>query len=157
MGFRASAYVKPGDAAGKPIFAPIDRTPGAVGGYVMYPRDKEGLAMINDGRWKIPPNAPIDWTIERDLAAPLMLRRDAELGLTAVMMSVPDDCFAMSSPWNPATPTGGGYRSLYQSLYGQDLKAGQPARVHMRLVIERNPSDAKALELYNEYLKERRP
>ena len=155
-GFRASAYVKPKDAAGKPAFAPIDRTPGARGGYVMFPRDKEGPVMINDGRWKIPPSA-VDWAIGHTLAAPLMLRRDSQLGLTAVVMSAPDDCFAMSSPWNPATPTGGGYRSLYQSLYGEDLKAGKPARVHMRLVIDRNLTDAKAVELYNEYIEERRP
>ena len=41
------------------------------------------------------------------------------------MMCRPGDCFAFSSPWNPASPKGGGYRSLYQSLFGRDLKAGE--------------------------------
>ena len=153
-GFRASVYVKPqGETGAKPGFVPIDRKPGSQGGYVMFPRDEKAVRLIRDGRWKIPPS-PVDWAIERPLAAPLVIRRDSAAGITAVMMCPPDDCFAVSSPWNPATPEGGGYRSLYLSLFGRDVKAGQESRARCRVVIGRGITDRRAVELYEAYLKE---
>ncbi len=147
-GFRASVYVK---ADQRPRFVPIDRGPDSTGGYVMFPRDEQAKKLIADGRWKIPPS-PVDWDIERPLAAPLVLRRDAASGITVVMMTPPGDCFAVSSPWNPATPQAGGYRSLYLSLFGRDLKAGQEAKARCRLVIGRDIDDARAVELYEAYV-----
>ena len=152
--FRASVFMKPDDnAEGRPRFVPADRKPHSKGGYVMFPRDEEAVQMIRDGRWTIPPS-PVDWAVERWLATPMAIRRDEAAGLTALMMCPPDDCFAVSSPWNPASPEAGGYRSLYLSLFGRDLEAGQTARVRCRLVIGRNISDEQAVERYNEYLKE---
>jgi len=151
--FRASVYMRREDDGGeKRRFEPVDRTPSARGGYVMFPRDESGVAMIRDGRWKIPPN-PVDWDLQRWMAAPVAFRRDAARDLTALMLCPPDDCFALCSPWNPATPEGGGYRSLYLSLFGRDLKAGESARARCRLVIARGLSDEQALERYAEYLK----
>ena len=156
-GFRASVYAQsPDDAQAKPGFIPADRTPQSKGGYVMFPRDREAEEMITDGRWKIPPNA-VDWALIRWLAAPLVMRRDETRGLTGLMMIPPDDCFAVSCPWNRESREQGGYRSLYFSLFGRDVKAGQTVRAHTRLVIRRNLSDAKAVELYQQYLKERQP
>ena len=94
------------------------------------------------------------WAIERWLAAPLVLRRDKALGLTACMMGLPKDCFAVSGPWNPATPDAGGYRSLYLCFFGRDLKAQETARAKCRLVFGRNLDNRQALELYQAYLKE---
>jgi hypothetical protein len=151
--FRARVYVTPpDDAAAGPRFVPIDRTPDAKGGYVMVPRDERALAAIRDGRWKVPPN-PVDWDVIFWLAAPLAMRQDAATGVTALMMSPPGDCFAVSSPWNPATPEAGGYRSLYLSFFGQDLKAGQTARVSCRLVVAQNLSDEEAVKRYEAYLR----
>jgi hypothetical protein len=70
------------------------------------------------------------------------------------MMSRPGDCFAVSSPWNPASPKAGGYRSLYLSLFGRDLKAGQAAEARCRLIIRRDLSDEQAVRRYEAYLKE---
>jgi hypothetical protein len=128
-------------------------TPKSTGGYVMFPRDDEAVKLIRDGRWKVGSN-PVDWALGSHLAAPLVIRRDSVQGLTAVMMSPPGGCFAVSTPWNPATPEGGGDRSLYLSLYGGDLKAGQPARARCRLVIARDLSDEQAVARYEAYLKE---
>ncbi len=149
--FRASVYVK--DDGENPRFEPADRTPGAHGGYVMFPRDAKAVEMIRDGRWKIPPN-PVDWNMGRSLAAPLAIRRDTTNGLTAVMMSRPEDCFAVASPWNPASPEAGGYRSLYLSLFGRDLRAGQTAHARCRLVLRRNISDEQAVQRFEEFLKQ---
>ena len=154
MPFRGRVYVTPpDDAAAGPRFVPIDKTPDAKGRYVMIPRDEQGLAMIRDGRWTYPPN-PVDWDTIRWLAAPLVMRRDATSGLVALMMCPPDDCYAVSSPWNPETPDAPGYRSLYLSLFGRDVKAGQTVRARCRLVIARNLTDREAVAQYERYLGE---
>ena len=152
QGFRAAMYMKR-EGEEKARFVPVDRTPGSRGGYVMFPKDEAAVRMIQDGRWKIPPSA-VDWGIERWLAAPLAIRRDKAAGITGVMMCRPGDCFAFSSPWNPASPKGGGYRSLYQCLFGRDLKAGETAHARMRLIIARNLSDEQAVQRYEAFLKE---
>ena len=61
--------------------------------------------MIYDGRWEFPPS-PVTWAFTRYLAAPIGIRRHAEAGLTAVVMSPPDDCFAVAMPYNREPPDG---------------------------------------------------
>jgi hypothetical protein len=117
----------------------------------MFPTDQEAVDMITDGRWTVPPN-PVNWAVERWLAAPLAIRRDADRDLTALMMCPPDDCFAVSSPWNPASPDAGGYRSLYLSLFGRDLDAGQAAHARCRLIISRELANDEAIRRYQQFL-----
>jgi hypothetical protein len=151
--FRASVYTNA--EAGSQLglgFTSIDKKPGAKGGYVMFPRDQEATEIIRDGRWTIPPS-PVDWAIGRRFAAPLAMRRDTALGLTALMMCLPDDCFAVASPWNPASPDSGGYRSLYLSLFGQDVKAAQTVRARCRLIIQKNLADEQAVRYYDNFVK----
>ena len=81
------------------------------------------------------------------MAAPLAIRRDAKTGLTAVVMAPPADCFAISTPF-----TGEGHRSLYFSLFGRDIKAGEFPTARSRLVIGHDISDEKAVELYQAYV-----
>jgi len=152
--FRASVYLKPeGEKEATPRFVPVDRKPQSTGAYVMFPRDDEAVQMIRDGRWKLGSN-PVDWAIERWLASPMVLRRDSSHGLAALMMCPPGDCFAISSPWNPATPEAGGYRSVYLSLFGRDLRAGQTSQARCRLVIAHQLTDPQAVERYAEYVRE---
>jgi hypothetical protein len=148
-GFRASVYLK--DAGdGKPGFAAVDRTPQSHGAYVMYPRDDEAVRMIRDGRWTSGSN-PVDWAPGARLAAPVVIRRDASQKLTAAMMCPPGDCFAIGTPWNPATPEAGGYRSLYLSLFGKDLKAGEPSVARCRLILAPDLTDEQVLRRYAQY------
>ncbi|NUQ63631.1 MAG: hypothetical protein HUU20_14235 [Pirellulales bacterium] len=150
--FRASVYLGPEEDPGKgPRFVPADRSADSTGGYVMFPRDEQSLAMVLDGRWKIPPS-PVDWAEGRRLFSPLAMRRDVGADITAVMMAPPQDCFAVSCPWNPATADAGGYRSLYLSLFGRDLEANRDARACCRLVIGRAITDQRAVELYEAYV-----
>jgi hypothetical protein len=122
------------------------------GVWQMFPRDERSVQIIGDGRWNHPPN-PVAWKIMPRLAAPLALRRDPQSGLTAVMMGPKDECFAVSTPQGED-----GHRSLYLSLFGRDLKAGETASAHGRLVIGKAISDGKAVELYQAYCNEsRRP
>ncbi len=152
--FLARVYVTPaGQPEASPRFVPADRNAASKGGYVMFPRDERALNMILDGRWKIPPN-PVDWDLVRWLAAPLAVRQDPASGMTAVMMAPLEDCFAISSPYNPASPDARGYRSLYLSLFGRDVKAGESVRARCRLVVRQNLTDEQVVELYEAYLRE---
>ena len=118
--------------------------PGA-GTWQTFPRDEAALPIIQDGRWKIEPN-PVDWTMMPRLAAPLAFRRAPASGLTAVLMSPPRDCFAIFTP-HQLEP----HYSLYLSLFGQDLKAGETARARSRMVIRPKLSDAEIAKLYETF------
>jgi hypothetical protein len=153
----ASVYVRPNDrGGGGPRLLAADVNPLVDGSYLMFPRDREAVRTIFDGRWERPPS-PVRWSVTRWIAAPLAARRHPPSGAAILMMAPPEDCFAMAAPYNK-TPADGvsNHASLYQSLFGQDLKAGQTAHAHSRLVVEQNPSDQRAVELYQEYLRERK-
>jgi hypothetical protein len=110
-----------------------------------FPRDEEALKLIQDGRWRFEPN-PVDWAIMPRLACPLGFRRAPASGLTAVLMAPREDCFALLTP-HQAEP----HYSLYLSLFGGDVRSGETARAHTRLVIVANPSEAEVRTLYQTY------
>jgi hypothetical protein len=119
----------------------------ADGDWLAFPRDDDAARIIQDGRWKRPPN-PVDWKIMPHLAAPLGLRRDAKGGLAALLMAPAGDCFAVSTPYGEE-----GHRSVYLSLFGVDLKAGRAASARARLVIDREITDQQAIALCHAYLR----
>ncbi len=157
-GFDASVYASrniygSGRAAG---LMRADWSELLTGNYVMFPRDRQSLLMIYDGRWDIPPN-PVTWAFLRYLAAPLAVRRHAKSGLAAAIMSPPDDCFAVGTPYNREPPDGvAGHSSLYLSLFGRDLTAGQTAVAHCRMIVGNDLSDETIIKRYADYLSERR-
>lgn len=125
------------------------------GDYLMFPRDRQSLAMIYDGRWEFPPH-PVTWAFTRYLEAPLAVRRQAASGVTAVLMSTPDDCYAIGTPYYKQPPDGvAGHDSLYLSLFGRDLQAGATATAHCRLLLGKDLSDEAVLRRFQEYLAER--
>jgi len=132
-------------AGGKPGFMEAAKQ---AGDWQMFPRDDDAVRTIGDGRWNCQPN-PVAWKIMPRLAAPLALRRDAQRGLAAVIMAPARDCFAVSTPYGEE-----GHRSVYLSLFGRDLKAGETASARARLVIGKAISDRQAIELYEAYRKE---
>jgi hypothetical protein len=118
----------------------------AHGNWQAFARDNAAEAIYGDGRWARPPH-PVTWKMMPRLSAPLALRRDAKSGLTAVLMSRPNDCFAVAMPYGEE-----GHRSVYLSLFGGDLKAGQETSASARLVIGKDVSEGRAMELYRAYL-----
>ncbi|NQU23317.1 MAG: hypothetical protein HQ567_18715 [Candidatus Nealsonbacteria bacterium] len=151
---RALVYVKPNRfSSGKPQMLPADVNPLVDGTYLMFPRDRAAALMIFDRRWEHPPN-PVQWSVTRHLAAPLSIRRNEQTGLAAAIMAPPEDCFAVSTPYNKTPPDGvAGHNSTYLSLFGQDLKTGQTARARCRLVVGKI-TDERAIELYEAYRKQ---
>jgi len=109
---------------------------------------------VYDRRWEIPPS-PVTWAFTRYLAAPIALRRHAESRITVALMAPPQDCFAISTPYNQQPPDNvAGHSSLYLSLFGRDLAAGETARAHCRLVIAKDLDDQQIVERYAKYVAE---
>jgi hypothetical protein len=117
------------------------------GRWQIFPRSKGAVGLIGDGRWKYP-LYPVDWTIMPELAQPLGVRRDSESGITALMMAPASDCFAVSTPCQ----TDKTHHSLYLSLFGRDIKAGEVARARARLVIGTSIGEREAVSLSKAYL-----
>jgi len=115
-----------------------------------FPRDDQAASIIQDGRWKFPPS-PVDWVIRPHLAKPLGVRRCPANDLRALLMSPPEDCFAVLTPYDTEP-----HRSMYLSLFGKDLKAGETARARARLIIGTNLVGESIDTHYSAYLRENR-
>ncbi len=138
----STVYVK-----GAPGKEPFFQTSGPDAGvWQAFPRDAGAVPVIQDGRWKIEPN-PVDWVIRDELAAPLGIRRNKDNGLCAILMAKPEDCFCVMTP-----NAGEGHRSLYLCLIGRDVKAGETAAAHTRLVVRTLATDEDAVPIYNSYV-----
>jgi hypothetical protein len=118
------------------------------GDWQMFPRDYDVLPIIRDGRWKKEPN-PVDWKIMPPMAKPIAMRRGSDTAPTAILMAPPDDCFAIATPYE-----GEGHYSMYFSLFGRDIKAGQTAKARLRLVVKNITSNREILNLYQKYMKD---
>ena len=140
--------------AGSSAYAGRDPKPGFVstersfGNWQMFPRDGEAVSLIKDGRWNRKPH-PVKWVIRQNLTAPIGIRNDPKSGLSAILMAPSRDCFAMSTPYH-----GEGHFSLYFSLFGRDVKAGETATTRTRLVIASKPTEEQILALYKTYISE---
>ena len=133
------------ETKGKPGFILARKS---FGDWQMFPRDNEVLQIINDGRWQKEPN-PVNWTIMPYLEAPICIRRGDTSVPTIILMTPPEDCFAIATPYQ-----GESHYSLYMSLFGRDVKAGQLLKSHCRLIIAADVSDKQILDLYLKYIKE---
>jgi len=115
-----------------------------------FPSDDKAASIIQDGRWKFPPS-PVEWVIRPSLAKPLGVRRCPLNDLRAVLMSPPQACFAVLTPFDTEP-----HRSMYLSLFGRDLKPGEIARARARLVIRANLSGEAIDRLYTDYVRQSR-
>jgi hypothetical protein len=131
-----------GPAGEAPAFRPADRS---LGDWQMVPRDAAVLPLIQDGRWQLEPN-PVKWTLLPPLARPLVVRRAPLPRVTVALMAPASDCFAIASPQQQE-----GHYSVYLSLFGRDLQAGQTARARARLLVLGDFSPEKILQSYQAF------
>ena len=80
------------------------------------------------------------------MAAPLAVRRAEGIGLVGILMAPAQDCFAIATPYAGET-----HYSIYLSLFGHDLKAGQERKATARLVIGPALPDAEIIERYGRF------
>jgi hypothetical protein len=113
-----------------------------------FPRDDQAVAIIRDGRWTFPPS-PVDWVIRPQLARPIGIRSCPANNLRGVVLSPASDCFAVLTPFEAES-----HRSMYLSLFGKDLKAGESAKATARLMIVSGQADADIVSACEVYLKE---
>jgi hypothetical protein len=123
-------------------FLAADRAGGA---WQMFPRGPAAVPLIQDGRWKLPPN-PVDWVVRPEFEQPVAVRRDPLSGLAALIMTPARDSFAIATPQQEDT-----HYSLYFSLFGRDLKKGETARARARLVVLNAPEEKQVRQLYRDY------
>ena len=117
----AGAYVGENpQAEGKPGFMSAKQE---LGTWLMFPRDDAAVKLIQDGRWELPPN-PVQWEILPKLGRPLALRRVPGSRLTVLLMTRPEDCFAIAMPFETE-----GHFSVYLSLFGRDCRRRQDRTV----------------------------
>jgi hypothetical protein len=122
--------------------------PQEAGAWQMFPRDAAAVTIIQDGRWQHLPH-PVDWTIRPRFAAPLAVRRDAARGLAAVLMTRPEQCFAVAAPYDEEK-----HRSIYFSLFGRDLERGESAETRARLWLGRDLPNEQIMGLYDTFQEE---
>ena len=115
------------------------------GDWLMFPRDKALSPMIRDGRWEKEPY-PVAWTVMPELMLPIAFRRGAESAPVAVLMAPREDCCAISTPYQ-----GESHYSLYLSLFGRDVKAGESAKARARFAVTTVRSDSDIMKLWREY------
>ena len=118
----------------------------ADGTWQTFAREPAVWGLIRDGRWKLEPN-PVDWVERPAYGAPLDIRRAPAAGVMAVIMALPTDCFAVSTPHETE-----GHRSLYLSLFGRDLEPGTTATARARLVLLPAGEGEAAQPFYQEFL-----
>ncbi len=134
----ALACVKePPNQSGQPKFMAAEKSFGV---WQMFPRDAAAVGIVNDGRWGIEPN-PVDWVTMPALAKPIAVRRDPTSGVSVALMARTEDCFAVMMPFQTE-----GHYSLYLSLFGRDLKAGETATARTRLLVVAPFSEERILE-----------
>ena len=133
---------RPSEKGSMPAFLLGDR---ALGHWLVSPRDAAAVALIRDGRWKAKPS-PVDWAVLPPLAAPVALRRDRQTDLAAAMVAPKADCFAVFMPFAGET-----HYSLYLSLFGRDVPAGEQDYASARLLVGAGLSDADVVKHYRHY------
>jgi hypothetical protein len=140
-----SPYVCTQADSGVPRFLLVQKSHGD---WLMFPRDEGLVPTIRDGRWEKEPY-PVNWKIMPEFQLPLAFRRGAGSGPAVVVMAPRDDCFAVSTPYQ-----GESHYSLYLSLFGRDIKAGESATARARLVVTTARPDADILGIYGDYIKD---
>jgi hypothetical protein len=130
------------EMGGKPGFLLAKKS---LGEWQMFPRDAQVVPIMRDSRWQLEPN-PVNWTIMPRLNAPIGVRRAAN-GLAVVVMAPPEDCFGVATPCE-----GESHYSIYLSLFGRDIKAGETVKAHARFAITSAASDEQVIKSYRQYI-----
>jgi hypothetical protein len=100
-----------------------------LGDWLMFPRGSDVVPLIQDGRWKLEPH-PVDWVIMPALEKPVGVRRHPQSGVTAMLGAPVQDCFAVAMPHQTEN-----HYSVYLSLFGRDLPAGEVASAKAWLAV----------------------
>jgi hypothetical protein len=158
-----SAYLAPGFVSGAYVaekeFGPvvpeqirIADQPMIHGVWPFFPRNEAGANLLTDGRhqkgrwyWRM--------AVGRRYGLPMAFFNKGEVDV--LVMGRPEDVYAVGVTYDgdPETDNIAAHRSLYLSMFGEDLAAGEGRRTQMRMVIGKFGSDQnKHVSLYEAFL-----
>jgi len=158
-----SAYLAPGFVSGayvaKKEFGPvvpeqirITDQPMIHGVWPFFPRNEAGANLLTDGRhqkgrwyWRM--------AVGRRYSMPMAFFNKGEVDV--LVMGRPEDVYAVGVTYegDPETDNIAAHRSLYLSMFGEDLVAGEGRRTQMRMIIGKFGSDQnKHTSLYEAFL-----
>lgn len=144
---------EPGRFGDEPELAPVNVNPVFRGGVLVYPRDEDAVGISVDGRWRdIARFSPV-----RRNKMPVCFQADRQQRVAAVLMSRPDDCFAVSSGYDSpdARDRFHKHNPLYLSLFGGVLEPGVVRTARARLVVTELDEDlSQPLQHYATFLEE---
>jgi hypothetical protein len=125
--FSKAAVLVPAPSGVGNVYAPAEEKEGL---WQMFPRDKQVTALIQDGRWKLPPN-PVEWVVRTPFADPKAVRWVDSNGLAAMFTAKAEDCFAISMPFQTER-----HYSIYLSLFGRDIKSGARESAAVKFTVQ---------------------
>ncbi len=144
---------EPGRFADEPELASVVVNPIFRGGVLAYPRDEDAVGVSVDGRWRdIARFSPV-----RRYKLPVCFQADRQQQVAAVLMSRPEDCFAVSSGYDSpdARDRFHKHNPLYLSLFGGQLEPGVMRTARARLVVTALDEDlSQPLQCYDTFLAE---
>ncbi|NUQ01942.1 MAG: hypothetical protein HUU35_19015 [Armatimonadetes bacterium] len=132
--FRPYLYLKaaPYQRSEEPVLWPAEVSEFFRGYYLAYPRDREALMTLFDGRWH--GDHPVPFAVAREFAAPVGVYASAYEKLAVVMTARADECFCLYSTYN--SPDGRDnilhHNSFYFGMFNEDLPAGAERTAHIR-------------------------
>lgn len=144
---------EPGRFGDEPELASVVVNPIFRGGVLVYPRDEDAVGISVDGRWRdIARFSPV-----RRYKLPVCFQADRQQRVAAVLMSRPEDCFAVSSGYDSpdARDRFHKHNPLYLSLFGGTLEPRVLRTARARLVVTELDEDlSQPLEHYAVFLAE---
>jgi hypothetical protein len=157
-GFESGAYVSTNEMGPvEPEQIRIIDQPMIHGVWPFFPRDEAGAHLLTDGRhqkgrwyWRM--------AIGRRYGMPLAFFSKGKVD--ALLMGRPEDVYAVGATYSGDTDRDNiaAHRSLYLSLFGDDLQAGEGRRTQMRMIIDDFGSSAiRHRELYEQFLADVEP
>ncbi len=153
--FKTYMYVKPTLHTNKePYFMPVTVNPFTIDTYLAFPRDREACQMIFDGRWEHGPH-PVHFSVGKFYEYPFCIKRDEKNGIDILLMSRPQDCFAVEMPYDMTPPDGiAGHNSVYFSLFGNNIRENEIAHASYRLIIERKMTEDRSMNYFQQFVQD---
>ncbi|MBI2302849.1 MAG: hypothetical protein HYU66_28415 [Armatimonadetes bacterium] len=132
--WRPYVYLQPAPylRSGEPVLWPCEVNEFIRGVYLAYPRDREAMLTLFDGRWH--GDHPVPFAVGRHYHAPVAVYASALEGLAVVATARRSECFCVYGTYD--SPDGRDnilhHNSLYFGMFGDDLRPGDERVAHLR-------------------------
>lgn len=135
--FPVKPYGKAGAADAQMV--PLVEAPLYKGCYLAFPRDVRAASLYCDGRWEKGKHSPVLWARTRYLGLPMVVFARPGGDEACVFMADPRTCFGLGTVYRSDDPRDSvaNHHSVYASLIGHDVRAGDIVRARLSLAVIR--------------------